>query len=176
MTATRDNPIASGTSPPLSPAESANRDRALVASWCRAHGAGSETAADITQDVFVKLVAIAPEFECRAAQVAWLRRVTSNACVDAFRKSRPLSLVREPTAHISESVSDEERRALRDAVASLSEAQRLVLVAKAVEQVTFAELAADIGVAIPTVKTHYRRAIDALRLRLHALDSQESSS
>lgn len=59
---------------------------------------------------------------------------------------------------------------------SLTEMQRLVLVAKAVEELTFAALADDLGISIPTAKTHYRRAIDAVRLRLHETDLQERSS
>jgi len=60
--------------------------------------------------------------------------------------------------------------ALRDeiagALAVLTDAQRSVLIAKVYDGQTFAQIAADLGVAVPTVKTHYLRAVRAVRDRL----------
>ncbi len=54
--------------------------------------------------------------------------------------------------------------------------QRLVVIAKTVESLTFARIAADLEVSIPTAKTHYRRAIDTLRARLAGTPNQENAS
>lgn len=138
--------------------------------WARAHGLRPEACDDVAQEAFVRLLAANTQFPCRAAQVAWLRRVTSNLCVDTLRQARPLVLIDDrPSPALEAGISHEERRALADAIRQLPEMQRLVLVAKAVEEVTFALLAADLEISIPSAKTHYRRAVEALRQRLHSI-------
>ncbi|MBX3388659.1 MAG: sigma-70 family RNA polymerase sigma factor [Phycisphaeraceae bacterium] len=161
---------------PLPPARCAEKDRPLVLAWARAHGIRGDRCDDVAQEAFLRLVNSSAVFPCRAAQVAWLRRVTSNLCVDFLRLTRPLDLSSELAApRSSASISPDERRALTTAIQALTEMQRLVLVAKAVEELTFAALADELGISIPTAKTHYRRAIEALRLRLHEFDLQEQS-
>ncbi len=168
---------APGTSPgALSAERSALADRPLVLAWSRAHGLRPDSCADIAQEVFLRLVATRPSFPSRAAQVAWLRRVTSNLCVDALRVRKPLMLVDDrPGPASPDAITPDEQRALADAVRELTEMQRLVLIGKAVEEATFATLAADLDISIPTAKTHYRRAIDALRLRMHATPQEPNS-
>ncbi|MGH7242606.1 MAG: RNA polymerase sigma factor [Phycisphaerales bacterium] len=167
-------PTGPAVSEPLSAEQCARVDASLLLAWCRAHGLQAASCADVLQEVFLRLLSTRPVFACRAAQVAWLRRVTSNLCVDVLRKGTALTFVAEVSTTSSEvGVSHEEQRALANAVRELSEMQRLVLIAKAVEQVTFAALAADLDISIPTAKTHYRRAIDALRIRLLALNSHK---
>lgn len=159
---------------PLPAAHSAERDRPLVLAWARAHGIQGDRCDDVAQEVFLRLIKSSAAFPCRAAQVAWLRRVTSNLCVDLLRQTQPLNASFERSAPgSSASITPEERRVLTTAIQSLTEMQRLVLVAKAVEEVTFASLADDLGISIPTAKTHYRRAIEALRVRLHEADPLE---
>ena len=48
------------------------------------------------------------------------------------------------------------------------EMQRSVLTAKVHDDLTFAQIAAEHGLAVPTVKTHYLRALRTLRARLAA--------
>jgi DNA-directed RNA polymerase specialized sigma24 family protein len=53
-------------------------------------------------------------------------------------------------------------------VAALSEQQRLVLLGKCVDGMTFSQVAAGLSIAVPTAKTHYLRALEAVRRRLAA--------
>jgi RNA polymerase sigma factor (sigma-70 family) len=63
-----------------------------------------------------------------------------------------------------------DRATLREDIASaldrLSDIQRSVLVAKVYDEMTFAAIAAEMNVAVSTVKTHYLRAVQAVRDRL----------
>ena len=128
-------------------------------------------ALDVAQDVFLRWVnqcASSPPRNPRA----WLRRVTIHRAID-FRRSNASRRIREmrspaSTVHADESTvaRDELRSDLADAVAALSEMQQSVLFAKVYDGLTFARIAAELEIALPTVKTHYLRAVCALRDRL----------
>ena len=128
-------------------------------------------ALDVAQDVFLKWVD-----QCRLSPPrnprAWLRRVTIHRAIDYRRanasrrrreKSTQSSTVRCETDAVSR---DELREVIREAVGALSEMQRSVLVAKVFDGLTFARISAELEIAVPTVKTHYLRAIATLRDRL----------
>ncbi|HNQ22970.1 MAG TPA: sigma-70 family RNA polymerase sigma factor [Phycisphaerae bacterium] len=137
-------------------------------------------ALDVVQDVFLKwnrqCAADLPE-----QPRGWLRRVTLNRALDVRRAQQvrtaaqraqvPTDAGREPRlAMTNPAEAEESQRALRDrltgALAELSDMQRSVLVAKVYDNLTFAELAEEMGVAVSTVKTHYVRAVQAVRDRL----------
>lgn len=133
-------------------------------------------ALDVVQDVFVKWAR-----QCRERPPeqprGWLRRVTVNRAVDLHRRRRlaPKS-VDETGAPMQAEITEEtlgagiDRATLRDDIATaldgLTELQRGVLVAKVYDALTFAEVATEFGLAVPTVKTHYLRAVRAVRDQL----------
>ncbi len=128
-------------------------------------------ALDVAQDVFLRWVnqcASSPPRNPRA----WLRRVTIHRAID-FRRSDASRRTRETrppasSVHVDEPTvaRDELRSDLADAVEALSEMQQSVLFAKVYDGLTFARIAAELEIALPTVKTHYLRAVCALRDRL----------
>ncbi len=128
-------------------------------------------ALDVAQDVFLRWVdqcASAPPRNPRA----WLRRVTIHRAID-FRRSNARRRTREaisPASPVDADEStvarDELRSDIADAVEALSEMQQSVLFAKVYDGLTFARIAAELEIAVPTVKTHYLRAVGALRNRL----------
>ena len=63
-----------------------------------------------------------------------------------------------------------DRATLREDIAAaldrLTDVQRSVLVAKVYDEMTFAEIAMELSIAVSTVKTHYLRAVQAVRDRL----------
>jgi RNA polymerase sigma-70 factor, ECF subfamily len=130
-------------------------------------------ALDVAQDVFLRW-----NRQCESAPPAepqgWLRRVTLNRAVDLIRQSHrespPRSLIsREPSASangLEQSDQDILRRDIAAAMENLSDAQRSVLVAKVYDGLTFAGIARELDVAVSTVKTHYVRAVSAVRDQL----------
>ena len=127
-------------------------------------------ALDVVQDVFIRWDA-----QCRTDPPdqprGWLRRVTLNRAIDSFRRRD-----REPTPSadaeplVLHRADAAEQQALREDVAAaldgLTEAQRSVLIAKVYDGLTFAAIADEAGLAVSTVKTHYLRALRAVRDRL----------
>ena len=137
-------------------------------------------ALDVAQDVCVKWAAAARDSPPIDNPRAWLRRVTINRAIDAVR-ARTTAMAASIDAAVpctaSAGVDALEREELRRDVAlalePLTDMQRSVLIAKTYEGLTFAEIAVDLGVAVPTVKTHYLRAVSAVRDRLVRCEGQE---
>jgi len=137
-------------------------------------------ALDVVQDVFLKWTrqcADRPPDHPRG----WLRRVTLNDVLDRRRATHStvtLGSLDEPAPASPRATGNTEpRRAdsldtadLRHDIAAalerVSELQRGVLIAKVFDDLTFATIAEEMDVSISTVKTHYLRAVRALRDRL----------
>jgi RNA polymerase sigma factor (sigma-70 family) len=129
-------------------------------------------ALDVVQDVFLRW-----DQQCTQGRPlqprGWLRRVTLNRAIDVVRKRQTdAGVVTMPVELQADEQSDEmlDRATLREDIASaldrLSDIQRSVLVAKVYDEMTFAAIAAEMNVAVSTVKTHYLRAVQAVRDRL----------
>jgi RNA polymerase sigma-70 factor (ECF subfamily) len=143
--------------------------RARIYRWALAHALTHEQALDVTQETFARMLAARPLCAGEGAQIAWLKRTASNLAVDARRRSKPPRLVPAPMSRAEGSpMDDADREKLRRAIGDLTELQRLVLMEKAVEGLTFAEIAAQLGIAVPTVKTHYARALNTVRSAMGA--------
>lgn len=151
--------------------------RTQVYQWAYRLLQNHHDALDATQEVMLRALA-------RAAggiedATAWLRRVTINYCLDVLRRRRaqPAASAIEPVEHrapAGDLAARELHAAITAALADLSEQQRTVLVAKVYDRQTFAEIAAGLGISTSSAKTHYVRALHALRPRLTAF--QEVSS
>jgi RNA polymerase sigma factor (sigma-70 family) len=100
--------------------------------------------------------------------------VTLNRAIDLRRERRAASAPLEdaiPSADTrdrTEAKLDQEvlRSDVAEALDRLTEIQRSVLVAKVYDEMTFARIAVELGLAVPTVKTHYLRAVRTVRDRL----------
>ncbi|NOS99936.1 MAG: RNA polymerase sigma factor [Phycisphaerales bacterium] len=151
-----------------------NSHRCAVHAWAYRIVGNHHDAADVTQEVFLKWWRAYRDGSAPANAVGWLRRVTINHSIGAVRSDRRRDQRRpEPGRSIAAPPdADAERRELAVAVAAaldeITESQREVLVAKVYDGWTFAEIAGQLGLAVPTVKTHYLRAINAVRAQLTA--------
>lgn len=167
--------VAASRRAPLGVDECFAAHRATAYRWAAALGADHQAALDAVQEAFLRMLRTAPRFDSAASQLGWLRRVVANLVADHHR-SRRASL---PLSDASLGTTDDrardrphpdDARAAADAIASLSEMQRLVLVAKVADGLTFQQIAAELGIAVPTAKTHYLRALAAIRDRLGLRD------
>ena len=150
------------------------RFRGAVYRWACAMGCTHDQGLDAVQEVFLRLVRTEPRPASEHALPAWLRRTTAGVVVDVWR-AREARAAREFGAaslrlagevHRDGAEAGEAARFVREAVRELSEQQRLVLVCKVVEGLTFVQIAAELGIGVPTAKTHYVRALGAIRERL----------
>ncbi len=145
--------------------------RKSVYGWAYRVVGNHADALDVTQDVFIKWWRAHHEQSPPANAVGWLRRVTINHSLNLCKTRARLRPLVEINAKDAEPPSAGlERRELAgvvaDAMGAMSEHQRSVLFAKLYDGCTFAEIAAQMDLAVPTVKTHYLRALRAARRRI----------
>jgi RNA polymerase sigma-70 factor (ECF subfamily) len=148
---------------------------------------GNETdAADLTQEIFVRIYRNLPRLRADGAQDAWVRRIATNACLDFLRhrKSVPppssldAPLASDPTSSVGQQISDtaaepsrllserEKSEVLRRAVASLPEEYRSVVLLHHLDDMRVEDIAEALQVPAGTVKSRLSRARQALRRKL----------
>ena len=142
------------------------------------HVLGSEDeAADVTQDVFIKLWDHRDELEPERIQ-PWLIRVTRNASIDAYRRRRTRQRVystksdtveilegnlRSPEGSASASMF---RDRLQEALEGLGEPHRSIVVLREIQEYRYEEISEALGLPLNTVKVYLHRARKSLRAAL----------
>jgi RNA polymerase sigma-70 factor (ECF subfamily) len=131
-------------------------------------------AEEVTQEVFVKVITRAHQYDGRAEVASWLFAIAANACRDRRRRERraavvPLEAIAEP-AHKGEGIetrllSRERRAAVRQALSDLSEEQREALVLARYHGLPYSEIASVLGISVGAVKTRIFRAVETLKAR-----------
>ncbi len=140
-------------------------ERALRLTHCAA------TAEDVVQDTFLRWQAQVAK-EMPAHPRAWLLTVATRRVFELARvKHLPTTTLQaEPeVARVTEMPRGDSvllRGDILRALSELTDMQRDVLLAKVLEEATFREIAAQLDIAIPTVKTHYLRALRHVREKL----------
>ncbi len=129
-------------------------------------------AEEVTQDVFLKVIARAGQYDGRASVASWLFAIAANACRDRLRRSarRPsvpldaVAEVPEPDLPVDLRLVERQRRAaVRRALALLSDEQREVLVLARYHGLPYAEIARALSISEGAVKTRVFRAMETLK-------------
>ena len=137
---------------------------------------GSEVEAeDVVQDAAVNALRASASFREEADVCTWFQRICLNACYQAIRRRnseaslqesiRLEQLWREPTYTVDPErvvVALEDQNLLRAAIGRLNAEQRAAVVLHDLGGLKAREIAEDMGVPLPTVKSHLRRGRQAL--------------
>ena len=122
-------------------------------------------AADVTQDVFMRLFSRLTQFRGQCAFMTWLYRIVANAALDYRRSRARLAPLDEATtfASVAAMQSDEvERRQnasqVRAALATLRPKLRIALVLRYVEELSYEEIGEVLGASSGTVASRLSRA------------------
>lgn len=130
-----------------------------------------DEALDLAQDAFVRAWQALPEWRPDAKFHTWLFRIASNAALDALRRRKIVEFV--PLEETFEAASGEPGparrleiaqalRGLEAALRSLPAEQREILLLREVEDLSYEEIGAVLGIAEGTVKSRLARARVAL--------------
>jgi RNA polymerase sigma-70 factor (ECF subfamily) len=125
-------------------------------------------AEDVTQHVFAKLMTVIGKYEQRAVPFsAWILRLAHNAAIDHMRKRRavPAAEVYGADERVPEGNEDRSRE-LRNALATLPEEQRDVIVLRHVVGLSPTEIAERLGKTEPSIHGLHHRGRAALRTAL----------
>lgn len=143
---------------------------------CYRFTGNAEDAADLTQEVFVKAYRSLPKFRGTSAFSTWLYRIAVNACLTfkAARKNRTEEWDEDKDIVAEGPGVDEvvdatmSAQAVRAALETLPEKQKLTVIMKVLEERTHAEVAEILGSNVGTVKANLFFAIRNLRKQLAA--------
>lgn len=119
-------------------------------------------AADVSQEVFMKLLTRLPQFDGRASFATWLYRIVLNTAIDqqrGRRKSAPLPETLPDSRRLDEDYAAQQRRIrVQRAVQSLPAKLRGPLVLRHTEGLSYADIARVLGVSMGTVASRLSRA------------------
>ena len=140
-------------------------------------------AADAVQDAFVKAYTSLGDFRGESRFSVWLYRLTNNVCLDMLRRRKRQNAVSLQTEDDSGEDTDldipddtfsperltekaEDARAVREAIAALSEDLRRILTLREIGGLSYEELSAELGLEPGTVRSRLNRARKKLCLLL----------
>lgn len=148
-----------------------------------------ETAQELVQETFLRVVKNADSFRSEARFTTWVFTIARNLCVDALRRQKhrntvaldaPLRIGEADGATMLDMVKDDgpaadhrlaDKRfstALTAALEALPGEQREVFLMRELEGLKFREIADVVGVPENTIKSRMRYALEALRNHLAA--------
>lgn len=131
-----------------------------------------DDAADVTQDVFLRLSRSLPNMHVQGSLGPWLYRVAMNCAIDRLRQNRRHATVNvDDERTLDRALPDpgvaleriELRRHVFRAVSRLPEKQRIVFTMRHVSGLSLEEIAVATNCATGTVKCHLARATRRLR-------------
>jgi RNA polymerase sigma-70 factor, ECF subfamily len=132
---------------------------------CRAVGQ-ADTAQELTQDVFVRVIRAEVPAAGDAEVRAWLFRIARNLAIDHRRRDRgPIELPHNPSGR---SPAAETSTAVNEALARLADVDRDVFVMREVAGLSYAEIATACELSPDAVRSRIHRARQQLREHLSA--------
>ena len=137
-------------------------------------------AEDVVQEAWISAWRALPRYRGDAAPATWLYRVVSNAALAQLRRRRPTVPIDESTEERLWNVDDpdvperatlraEEVAAVHRAVAGLEPSQRVPVVLREFEGLSYEEVAAVLQVSVPAVRARVHRARQTLLMRLEEI-------
>ena len=158
------------------------RHQALVAGTAARMLGSNSDVEDIAQQVFIRVWKSARRYVPRAKFTTWLLKITRNLVFNELRRAKrrahvplqsepgaeeiPLKDETNPAPDAS-LLEAELQRAIEEAIMQLPESQRMALVLRRYEQLSYEEISEVLDLSVPAVKSVLFRARTELRTRLN---------
>ena len=138
----------------------------------RAMVGSHEDADDLLQEIFIKAWNALPQFRGDSDPFTWLWRIATNETISFLRKARvraALSFSRidaqaerisNPSPYFD---GDKALRALRKAIATLPDKQRLVFTMRYYEELSYDQISEITGTSVGALKTSYHIAFEKVK-------------
>ncbi len=141
---------------------------------------GEKDAEDVAQQVFLRVWQSAPRYQPGAKFTTWLLTITRNLVFNELRRRRRARLVdlesgehgapEFPDTHTATparaALGAELERVVAAAIAALPESQRLAVILRRYDEMSYEEIAAVLETSVPSVKSLLFRARTDLKERL----------
>ena len=140
---------------------------------------GDEAAAsDVTQQVFLKLLATLDQFRGDAEFSTWLYRLVVNACTDASRRRKSAGVTVDPSSletiagadsQERDYIRDQTAKSVREAVAALPPKFRIAVLLRYFDDLSYEQMAKALRCSMGTVASRLNRGHKMLAERLKGL-------
>ena len=130
-----------------------------------------QTAQDFVQEAFIKIYEQLPKYDGKGSFKSWLYRVAINFCIDEFRKKsyqmkqaelQDDQLVNESHPEVI-FLKKEQSRQLEKLIATLPELERMILLLRYVNELSYAEIADLLHIPLSDVRNKLHRAKKKMR-------------
>ncbi len=152
-----------------------NKYKASVYSICYRMVRNHSDAEDLSQEVFIRTFSVLDRYDPSYPFSSWLFRITSNLCIDFLRKVKggtisldkpvessdgemPRQLPSKDAQPDREVESKEMMAVLEEAISTLPEHYKIIVLLRHQEQLTYAEISDNLGIPLGTVKARIHRA------------------
>ncbi len=131
---------------------------------------------EITQQVFIKLFEYKYKYKSRFQFSTWLYTVARNKTIDILRKMKKenkLAITEKIEAPENPSLgveANEKSKLILKAIESLNDNQREVLIMRYKLGLSFQEIAEITSIKINTLKSHAKRGLEKLEIKLKEID------
>jgi RNA polymerase sigma-70 factor, ECF subfamily len=157
------------------------RHQALVAGTAARMLGSNSDVEDIAQQVFIRVWKSAARYRPRAKFTTWLLKITRNLVFNELRRTKrraqmplqadpqgeEIALPDDVTVAPDASLLELElARAIEDAITQLPETQRMALILRRYEELSYEDIAEVLDLSVPAVKSLLFRARTELRSRL----------
>src|SRR5438876_8403878 len=157
------------------------RHQALVAGTVARMLSSNSDVEDIAQQVFVRVWKSAGRYVPRAKFTTWLLKITRNLVFNEMRRSKRhahIPIQTEPSAEEiplkdetnpspdASLLETELRQAIEQAITELPESQRMALILRRYEELSYEQIGEILDLSVPAVKSVLFRARTELRARL----------
>lgn len=165
--------------------ELVERHKLSVLNLCLRFAGNKADAEDLAQEVFIRIFQSAPKYEVKAAFTTWVYRIAVNLCLNHQRRKKIVHFFslnhkhssdsqfedRQPEAPGSEQPDQEfERKELQrlvqDAIQSLPESQKTVIILHRYQELSYQEIAEVLDTTVSAVESRLHRAKQNLKKRL----------
>lgn len=157
-------------------AELYRRTRTAVYGLALSYLKNAHAAQDLTQDVYVQVWDCAHQYRPTGSPMGWLLTVCRNLCLMHLRREgRNTTLEEEQWDAIpaqQTGLDAEERVLLQQALATLGEEERRIILLHAVTGLKHREIAALLELPLSTVLSKYNRALKKMRAYLEGDDAR----
>ncbi len=128
----------------------------------------ADIAADITQDVFLKLLENIQAVRMLGKFQNYLLTIAVNTCNNYFKKEKPtyletLEIVDETDGSLEKVMRKESRNAVRKAITELPDYQKEVIILRFYYDLKIKEIATITNASVPTVKSRLQQGLKKLQ-------------
>ena len=124
-------------------------------------------AEDVMHDCYLRVFASAASYKSGGKPMAWIMTIAKNLCYMRFRDRKKTEFISDEDLqrYISDNttISHEDGVILMECMNTLSDEERNIIVLHAVAGLKHREIAQVTGLALPTVLSKYRRALNKLK-------------